>query len=167
MKQLSTHAAAAKAIRSELKKLGIKAKVRSESFAGGNAVNIEIEDASPSLYSQVEKVANKYQSGHFDSMNDIYEYSNVNDDIPQVKYVSVTRYFSEELKQRAYDVVKALPTEGLGLGEFHENYMDANHEQKMFTLRVIRGADCSNYFSKHLWSEEELGPIHPYNNLAA
>ena len=36
-----------------------------------------------------EKIVSKYQYGHFDGMNDIYEYSNSREDIPQAKYIHV------------------------------------------------------------------------------
>jgi uncharacterized protein YfcZ (UPF0381/DUF406 family) len=86
---------AAKAIRIELKAAfpSIKFRVTSESYSMGDNVNISWTDG-PTLES-VEKITKKYQYGHFDGMEDIYEDSNVRKDIPQSKFVFVNRNMSE------------------------------------------------------------------------
>ena len=97
-KQISSHAATAKEIRKELKKAfpGQKFKVRSDSFSMGNAVRISwingvTEDA-------VEEITNKYQYGHFNGMEDMYEISNRRNDIPQVKYITTSRTITNDKK---------------------------------------------------------------------
>lgn len=92
----SSHAAAAQAIRDELKKAfkDCKFSVTSDSFSGGNAVRISWTDGVTA--GEVENIVNKYQYGHFDGMNDIYENTNSRDDIPQVKYVTASRTISDE-----------------------------------------------------------------------
>lgn len=99
-KEMSSHAAAAKAIRIELKKAfpGVQFKVRSESYSGGNAVRIHWIDGI--TVDQVDAIVSKYEYGHFNSMEDIYEYSNCRNDIPQVKYVTTDRDISEVNKQK-------------------------------------------------------------------
>lgn len=103
MKAISEHAAVAKAIRAELKKNGIKARVHSESYTGGNSVHVCLQDALPAVVKNVSLFADQYQMGNFNGMEDIYDYSNVNDDLPQVKYVFVECSYSDELKQAAWD----------------------------------------------------------------
>ena len=49
---------------------------------------------------QVTKFTNKYQYGHFNGMEDIYEYSNNIEGLPQTKYVSTSREINPELKNR-------------------------------------------------------------------
>lgn len=94
----STAANCAAAIREELKKFkGVKFTVRSENFAGGNSVHIGWVDG-PSAR-EVEIITDKYQYGHFDGMNDIYEYSNSREDIPQAKYVQTSRSQAEETRK--------------------------------------------------------------------
>lgn len=105
-KQLSTHAAAAKMIRQELKKNGIKGRVRSSTYAGGSSIRVALKDALPAVKRAVEEYANQFQYGHFDGMIDMYEYSNSRDDIPQVKFVFTENSFSPELKQEAYEYIK-------------------------------------------------------------
>ena len=91
-------------IRKELKKHGIKARVRSESFSMGNAVNVNIkQDITPGAKKEIEAFCGQFQQGHFNSMEDIYEYSNRNDNIPQVKWVSVEVDYSDEIRQAAKD----------------------------------------------------------------
>lgn len=96
--KLSSHAAAAKEIRKELKDnfKDIKFSVRSDSFANGNSVRIEWTNGP--ARDEVEKIVSKYQYGHFDGMTDMYEHSNNRNDIPQVKYVQTHRNISDELR---------------------------------------------------------------------
>lgn len=92
-------ALAAKQIKQILKKEfpSINFSVTSENYAGGNAVRIHYTDGVPT--EQVDKLVKKFQYGNFDGMNDIYEFSNVREDIPQAKYVQVQRDISPEVKQ--------------------------------------------------------------------
>lgn len=100
---MSIHANTAKAIRKELKKEFplTKFSVTSQIFAGGNSVHIEWTDG-PTM-DQVDKITNKYQEGHFNSMEDMYELSNLQNDIPQVKYVQTRREVSEDIKIKIFD----------------------------------------------------------------
>lgn len=93
---LSTQAQAAAAIRKELKAAfpNTKFSVTSESFSMGDAVRIDWTDGPTSA--QVDAIVRKYQYGHFDGMIDMYEYSNRRDDIPQTKFVSTQRRFSDD-----------------------------------------------------------------------
>lgn len=97
---LSTHSNCAKAIREELKLNfpDYKFSVTSESFSGGNSVRISWTNGATT--DQVDNIVNKYQYGHFNGMEDIYEYSNRVEGLPQVKYVSTNRTVSEELINR-------------------------------------------------------------------
>lgn len=91
----------AAAIKSELKANfpTVKFSVRSESFSGGNAVDISWIDGPTD--EQVREITDKYQYGHFDGMIDCYEYSNRRTDIPQAKYVQTARRYSAESKAQA------------------------------------------------------------------
>lgn len=93
----SSHAATAAAIRKELKGEFpfFKFSVTSESFAGGTAVRIDWDNGA--TVEQVEKITSKYQYGHFNGMEDIYESTNNRDDIPQVKYVTESRGLTDEI----------------------------------------------------------------------
>lgn len=89
----------AKAIKAELIKIypSIKFEVRSENFSMGDAVRINYTDGPTT--DEIEKITDKYQYGHFNSNEDIYENSNRRDDLPQAKYISVSRSMSETTKQ--------------------------------------------------------------------
>lgn len=95
---VSSHAACAAAIKAELTGLypGIKFSVKSSSFSMGDSVNVNWTDGPTSK--EVDEIIKKYQYGHFDGMQDIYENSNSRDDIPQSKYVSSSRTQSDTLK---------------------------------------------------------------------
>lgn len=93
---MTTHAETAKAIKKELKKNfpNTKFKVTSESYSMGSSVNISWIDGETK--EEIYAIIKKYQYGHFDGMQDLYEYSNSREDIPQVKYVMAQRELSEE-----------------------------------------------------------------------
>lgn len=97
---LTGAALCALAIREELKKQfpSYKFSVTSDNFAGGNSVHISWTDGPTE--EQVTKFTNKYQYGHFNGMEDIYEYSNNIEGLPQTKYVSTSREINPELKNR-------------------------------------------------------------------
>lgn len=99
-KPMSIHAQCAKEIRKELKQHfpGIKLSVRSESFSMGDAVNVKWTDGPTDK--AVNDIIGRYQYGHFDGMIDMYEDSNMRDDIPQVKFVQTERNMSDKTRDR-------------------------------------------------------------------
>lgn len=80
-----------------------KFSVRSSTFAGGSSVDVSYTDGPRDK--QVEEVTNRFKSGHFNSMEDIYEYDSdkpLVDETGQLyyasygaKYISVHRSYSE------------------------------------------------------------------------
>lgn len=106
MKELSSHARAAKLIRQELKKVfpDNKFSVTSRSYSGGNSIDISWLDGV--TIEQVNNIARKYQYGHFDGMTDSYEYSNVVENLPQVQFVQTDRRISENIINMAYECVR-------------------------------------------------------------
>jgi hypothetical protein len=102
LKKLSSHAATAKAIRTELKKHGIPGRVTAKSYSGGDSVTVQLQNEPPWTVSRIKAFAGQFEMGHFDGMVDCYEYSNRREDIPQVKFVFVENDFSDELRQKAY-----------------------------------------------------------------
>lgn len=87
---------AAKNIRAELKETypGVKFSVRTERF---NAIRIGWTDGPNTA--QVEAISNKYKSGSFNGMEDIYEYnrSDWKDAFGSAKYITTSRSQSESL----------------------------------------------------------------------
>jgi hypothetical protein len=93
MKTLTEAAQVAKLVRNELKVKhpGIKFSVRSETYAGGDAVRVSytIENATDPKESTIQAMLSKYTAGHFDGMTDSYEYKKGQTG-PSVMYVSVS-----------------------------------------------------------------------------
>ena len=116
----SNQALAAAAIRKELKAAGIKASVTSEGYSMGDSVNISLVDASPETMKAVNSLCKKYQYGHFDGMNDIYEHSNSRNDIPQTKFVMIRNENSDATKQAIYDTIRTGWAGGEELPETYE-----------------------------------------------
>ncbi len=94
MARNSTAAQCAKAIKAELRAAYPRTvfSVTSEYFAGGNAVRVRWEDGPTTR--EVGAITGKYQYGHFNGMIDSYEFSNRNDDIPQVMFITTRREYS-------------------------------------------------------------------------
>jgi hypothetical protein len=74
----------------------VKISVRSESFAGGNAISVHWTDGPTS--SQVEALCSDFKQGYFNGMDDSYEYnrSSFVDTFGGAKYVSASRSISPE-----------------------------------------------------------------------
>jgi hypothetical protein len=100
VKELSTPAQAAKEIKAALKLAfpGIVFNVKSDSFAGGDAVRIKYFDGVK--HDKVSEIVAPYQYGSFDGMNDLYNYDNKNAELPQVKYVNVSRSMSDAVRDQ-------------------------------------------------------------------
>ena len=98
---MTSYAQCAKAIRKELKMKfpSIKFSVTSSGYSMGDSVSISYENGIPE--SEVEKVTNKYQYGSFDGMIDLYSNTNNRDDIPQSKWVQVSRHISQDVRDTA------------------------------------------------------------------
>jgi len=105
-RELSNHAKAAKKIRIELKTNfpGVTFSVKSRCYTGGTSVDVEWLDGPGK--DQVDIITSKYQQGHFNSMEDIYEYSNKKSDLPQVKYIQIHRDWSYETLTKMKEYIK-------------------------------------------------------------
>lgn len=129
-------AACAAAIREELKNAypGVKFSVTSSNFAGGNSVDISWLDGPTS--DQVQAITSKYRYGHFDGMEDIYEYSNSRDDIPQAKFVSENRSMSEEVTASITEQLKT---------QWGAEYIEGLHDSELGTLIYRKFQDMDLY----------------------
>jgi hypothetical protein len=117
-KQISQHAAAAKMIRKELKDRGIKATVRASTASMTSSVDVTIkQDLHPDAIAEVKQFVEQFQYGNFNGMEDIYEYSNRRDDLPQVKYTFVRVEYSEEIKSAVARYIGEIN----GIGEYEQD----------------------------------------------
>ena len=102
---MSDQAQAAKMIRTILKEKfpTVKFSVTSQGFAGGDSVDVRYQNGPPT--EQVKKEISHFQYGHFNGMEDIYEYSNKKTDLPQTKYLMVQREISEANRKMVTDKI--------------------------------------------------------------
>lgn len=151
---LSDAAKAAKEIRKELKAINVKAKVHSETYSGGDSINVYVENLNPELAKQVNDICNKYQMGHFDGILDYYEYSNKNNDlVAQVKYVFVNNNPSDEMIEKILN--------WLDQQDKHEQFNTDEKTKKYFSdysmsrynlaRKIFRGYD----FLGNYWKQEQ------------
>lgn len=103
MKIKTQAAQAAQQIREILKKEfpTIKFSVKSDNYSMGDSVNVSwVDGVAPK---KVYALIGHYQYGKFNGMEDIYEYTNRRDDIPQTKYLFCDRKISDEMYQREFE----------------------------------------------------------------
>lgn len=157
-KQLSRQAQVAKIMKQECRKLGIKCRAVSESFSMGNSVTVTVYDQPPEIMKKLKEIAAPYESGHFDGMTDMYEYSNSRDDIPQTKYLHVDNEVSDELRQAAW----AFMREHIGeAASGPENYVDArnhrvsNYPADVMVHRFLNGS-AFNDLSQEFWAARKI-----------
>ena len=103
----SNHAAAAAAIRAELKRRGIAGIVRSRSYSLGSSANVHVTDLAPRAAIDLQVFCSDYEHGSFDSSTDCYNYSNRRADLPQVKFVFVTNHISDQMSARIWDYCRS------------------------------------------------------------
>ena len=72
---LSNQAQVAKIIRNHCKQIGIKCRAKSEGYSMGDSVRVTVYDQPPKVFDALNELWAKYQYGHFDGMQDMYEYS--------------------------------------------------------------------------------------------
>ena len=79
MKNKTEAAQVAAIVRAELKAKfpGVVFTVRSQTYSGGDSVNVGyvMENESYPRQKEVESIVKKYQAGHFDGMTDSYDYT--------------------------------------------------------------------------------------------
>ena len=110
-------------IKNELKAKfpGVLFSVKSQTYAGGDSINIRFTGTKETIgiYKDVKAITYKYQQGHFDGMTDMY----VNDNTtkgPTVKYLFVDMDTEEMRKEY-------LPTFLKNWGLTEEEFKEANH----------------------------------------
>lgn len=130
-------AKAAALIRAEIKKAfpGLKFRCTSETYSGGSSIRVAYEDQPKEVHQAIKTLAKKYQYGHFDGMNDIYEYSNVLD-LPQAKYVFVDNAMSDAKREEYY---QRLRTEWGGGDELPATYEEGRnvHFQGSWVSQIV------------------------------
>ena len=88
---MTTAAEAGSAIRSELKAAFPKTKFSVTSTAHVYASSVRIQWAGGPTADDVWALVGKFEQGAFNHDSDCYEFSNLRDDIPQVKHVFMKR----------------------------------------------------------------------------
>ncbi len=164
-RELSTHAAAAKAIRTDLKRHfpNTRFKVRADSFAGGDAVDISWTDGPHP--DAVKSITHRYQVGHFDGMTDCYEYSNRRADLPQVSYVMERRSFSVAVTESVLEDVNRLY--GYDLELKYGTHWDTGER---YAYLDTRDSDHMGVFNRRLYAlsfEEDAVRFQPQPGLSA
>lgn len=154
MKSTSDHAQVATLCRQYCKSINVAASVRSKSYSGGNSVTIHLENIHPDIIKKIENHCGQYQAGHFNGMEDIYEYSNTNDG-PQVKFIFVENAWSDEYYQLAWDWLRGISSEAQNLPkDFKQIPWDGQvfgQWANQLIGRILRGGD---QLSDKFWAQQ-------------
>lgn len=147
----------AELIRKELKRRGLKkASVRSSH----NKVVIYVENLCPKDAKDLKNFVGQFELGHYCGYQDTYVNSNKNADIPQVKFVNFYNSFSDDLRQKAYDVMLErspknyafMPKDVTQVFHYHR---DLDNRSVTETLeRVLEGND--NLWSRLVWTDDQM-----------
>ena len=86
----SIQAQAAASIKAKMKAAGFKASVSSFSASMCNGVRVYCDEADYQHKEKINEICMPYQYGHFNGMEDIYEYSSMIPGLPQVKFVQIS-----------------------------------------------------------------------------
>lgn len=98
---MTTAAYVAKIIRAELKATfpTTKFSVTSETYTGGNSINIRYAKGSTAPDVEVvQRIVDKFKAGHFDGMTDSYEFTN-NTKAPTVMYIFASTYYPAPVRE--------------------------------------------------------------------
>lgn len=117
----TTAAEVAKQIRAALKSTGLDARVTSKNYSMGHSVSITLTDARPEIVELVNKLAGKFESGHFDGMTDSYVYSNREAKNPTVDYVHVNNDMTDATRQSVYDFIRSYFAGGAALPALYDD----------------------------------------------
>ena len=128
-------------IRQYLKAKGVKASVRSENYSMGDSVRVNIKEIiHPTVLKEIKFETSKYQYGHFDGMQDYYEYSNVNPNIPQTKFLFVE--YDWKVQDAFIEAVIPVLKTKIKLDD-----RDAELEYKRLARGVLYGSDWASFCS--------------------
>jgi hypothetical protein len=88
-KKLSDYAQVAKLLKQKGKELGLTISAKSQSFAGGNSVDVNVSKGSDTAIQELKNFSKQFVYGKFDGMTDYYDMNNYRKDIPQTKYLFI------------------------------------------------------------------------------
>ena len=101
MKTLSKAAQVAKLLKQKCKELELTLSATSQSFAGGNSVDVYVSKGSDKAIEELKDFSKQFVYGKFDGMTDYYDITNWNENIPQTKYLFIQ-------DERAMTILKGL-----------------------------------------------------------
>ena len=172
-RQISAHAAAAKAIKGYAKALGIDCKARSDSYSMGSSVHWSVTDVHPLKFKVIETLADQHEYWSFDGMQDLYEYTNRRDDLPQVKFVFGKCEYSADMYQAAYDWLRAkAPANAKPIPADYESaqkwnwytgtntgFVQHHEEVRHYVYAILSGGSDGNLYDwRGFWNQVEGVP---------
>ena len=89
-KKISKYAQVAKLLKQKGKELGLTLSAKSQSFAGGNSVDVDVSKGSDQAIKDLNDYSKQFVYGKFDCMTDYYVITNYNVNTPQTKNLSIS-----------------------------------------------------------------------------
>lgn len=166
-KELSSQAQVAKLCRQYCKSIGVKCSAKSDGFSMGDSVNVTVDNQPPEIMEQLKTEFDQYQLGHFDGMNDIYEYSNSRGDIPQTKYLFINNHFDDDLRQRAWEYIRANYGICDGYDPIYKNvnsydvvFENSPVHINEFMFRILNGSENSDFWDIYKSETQKTATVH-------
>lgn len=122
-KTLSKAAQVAKLLKQKGKELGLTLSAKSQYFAGGNSVDVDVFKGSDSAIQELKDFSKQFVYGKFDGMTDYYDITNYNETIPQTKYLFIR-------DERAMTILK-------GLNDKYWDYSYTVNEQEIGWYKFV------------------------------
>lgn len=135
MKKLSIVTQATKSIKTELKTIYPKTKFSLSTHVYANGTSIRVKWTDGATYEEIQNLIKKYQYGEYDPLEDCYRYTNTNDNLPQVKYVTAERTISEENYLIAFDLIKKCYEDCKDLADLDTSYISLSNKWDAWTPR--------------------------------
>ena len=119
----------------------------------GDSVDVRVTKGTDAALEKLKEYSNQYEYGHFDGMQDLYEYSNVRDDIPQTKYLFVEDKRADTIIQENLDQTQVRFYEH----EFKLDDVNLTSWQWLNKFKEQLGQDWQKYLAKYLQDFNDPG----------
>lgn len=106
-RELTQAAQVAKIIKAGITARGYKCRVKSDNYSMGSSVDIYVENMRPDVFKEIEKEFEVHEYGTFDGMTDCSGYKNQDFKGPQAKHVFFHNQISDDVKQAAWEILRA------------------------------------------------------------
>lgn len=160
-RQLTQAAQVAKTIKRAIVAMGYPCRAKSDNFSMGDSVDIYVQDLPPAIFKELEERFEPHEYGTFDGMTDCQGFKNRDFDGAQTKYLNLHNEISPEVKQAAWDHIRAEfgHMEAPALYEDAQSYRIWNNYAPEVIYRALRAdVDSNEGLPQSFWDTHGAKP---------